>query len=206
MQKTVFLILSYLLGSIPFGLIVGKAMRGVDIRQFGSGNIGATNVYRTLGPGPGITVFAADVLKGLAPVLLAKHFVSDATWFVVVTGLMAILGHTLSPFLKFKGGKGVATSLGVGLGLVPLAAAIALGIWVVLFAVTRYVSVASMVGCGSVPFVLWWTGADRAYLVFGVFVAAYVVIKHRENIVRLAQGRENRFGRKAPTDGNTGEG
>lgn len=205
MIYAVLLIASYFLGSIPFGLLVGKAMRGVDIRQFGSGNIGATNVYRTLGPGPGIIVFAADVLKGLIPVLAAKELLPGISWLIVGVGMMAIFGHTLSPFLGFKGGKGVATSLGVGIGLVPVPALIAFGIWVVVLAGTRYVSVASMLACLSVPVMIWWMQGPMAYRVFGIFVAAYVIVKHRSNIARLMQGRENRFGRKPEPDGNPTE-
>ncbi len=206
MIYAVLLIASYFLGSIPFGLLVGKAMRGVDIRQFGSGNIGATNVYRTLGPGPGIIVFAADVLKGLIPVLAAKQLLPGVSWLIVAVGMMAIFGHTLSPFLGFKGGKGVATSLGVGIGLVPVPALIAFGIWVVVLAGTRYVSVASMLACLSVPVMIWWMQGPMAYRVFGIFVAAYVIVKHRSNIARLMQGTENRFGRKPEPDGNPTEG
>ncbi len=204
MLYTILLILSYFLGSIPFGVIVGKVVRGVDIREFGSGNIGATNVYRTLGPGPGITVFAADVLKGLIPVLVARHLAPETAWLAVAAGVAAIVGHTLSPFLKFKGGKGVATSLGVGIGLAPVLAAAAFGIWVVLFAVTRYVSVASMIGCASMPVMMWIAGNPMEYRLFGIFVAAYVIIKHRSNIARLMQGKEHRFVRK--TDRNPTEG
>ncbi len=203
MTYAILLILSYFLGAIPFGLVIGKAWRGIDIRDHGSGNIGATNVYRTLGPGPGITVFLADVLKGLVPVLMAKQFAPESAWLAVGCGVMAIVGHTLSVFLKFKGGKGVATSLGVGIGLVPVLAAIAFGIWIVLFAATRYVSVASMLACASVPIMMWQTRepTPTAYKIFGVFIAVYVFIKHRSNIVRLMQGKENRFGRKAASEG-----
>lgn len=201
MTDAILLIASYLLGAIPFGLIIGKVWRGIDIREFGSGNIGATNVYRTLGPGPGITVFVADVLKGLLPVLVARRMAPEVAWLAVASGVIAILGHTLSVFLRFKGGKGVATSLGVGIGLMPHIAAIAFAIWVVLFAATRYVSVASMLASISVPIMMWRTHEPTAYKIFGVFVAVYVVIKHRSNIVRLIQGKENRFGKKAASEG-----
>lgn len=196
MQKILLLILSYALGAIPFGLIVGRIWRGVDIRELGSGNIGATNVYRSLGLGPGIVVFGADVLKGLIPVLCANRIASENACFVVAVGMLAILGHTLSPFLGFKGGKGVATSLGVGIGLVPVPAAMALGIWIVILAVTRYVSVASMLACSCVPFMIWWMQEPVSYKVFGISVAIYVIFKHRSNIGRLIHGNENRFGGK----------
>lgn len=201
MSYTVLLILSYLLGAVPFGLIIGKAWRGVDIRRFGSGNIGATNVYRTLGPGPGILVFLADVAKGLIPVLAAKHLASETAWLGVAAGMSAILGHTLSIFLKLRGGKGVATSLGVGVGLVPVIALVAFGLWVLVFCVTRYVSVASVLACIAVPVLMWMTGSPLEYRVFGAVVAIYVTVKHRGNIVRLIHGTENRFGKKSPSEG-----
>ena len=201
MSYTMLLILSYFLGAIPFGLIIGKAWRGIDIRDHGSGNIGATNVFRTLGPGPGTVVFIADVLKGLIPVVAAKQIAPGTGWLPVAAGMSSILGHTLSVFLRFKGGKGVATSLGVAIGLTPIIAAIAFGLWVVIFALTRYVSVASMLGCISVPVMMWATDCPLEYRIFGVLVGAYVIVKHRSNIVRLTQGKENRFGRKAASEG-----
>jgi glycerol-3-phosphate acyltransferase PlsY len=201
MSYAILLILSYLLGAIPFGLIIGKAWRGIDIRDHGSGNIGATNVFRTLGPGPGSVVFAADVLKGLAPVIAATQISPGTAWLAVAAGMAAILGHTLSLFLGFKGGKGVATSLGVGIGLAPVIAAIAFGLWVLIFAVTRYVSVASMLACISVPIMMWATDRPIEYRIFGVLVAVYVIVKHRSNIVRLMQGKENRFSKKGASEG-----
>lgn len=206
MTYAILLMFSYFLGSIPFGVIVGKMMRGVDIREFGSGNIGATNVYRTLGPGPGIVVFASDVLKGLIPVLIAKQIVPGVEWFIVLTGMMAILGHTLSPFLKFRGGRGAATSLGVAVALVPLIAAIVFVAWVLIIAVTRYVSLASMLAAASAPVLMWVVRSPMEYRIFGVFVAAYVIVKHRDNIVRLVQGKENKFGKRVSPDRNKTEG
>ena len=201
MSYAILLILSYFLGAIPFGLIIGKAWRGVDIRDHGSGNIGATNVFRTLGPGPGTVAFIADVFKGLIPVVAAGQIAPNTAWLPVAAGMSSILGHTLSVFLKFKGGKGVATSLGVGIGLVPPIAAIAFGLWVVIFAATRYVSVASMLASISVPVMMWATPCPIEYRIFGMLVGTYVVVKHRSNIVRLMQGKENRFGKKARSEG-----
>jgi len=201
MSYAILLILSYFLGAIPFGLIIGKAWRGIDIRDHGSGNIGATNVFRTLGPGPGTVVFVADVLKGLMPVVAAKQIAPGIGWLPVAAGMSSILGHTLSVFLKFKGGKGVATSLGVAIGLTPIIAAIAFGLWVAIFAVTRYVSVASMLACIGVPVMMWATDCPLEYRLFGMLVGAYVIVKHRSNIVRLIQGKENRFGGKAASEG-----
>ena len=125
------LVFAYLLGSLPIGLIVGKAVRGIDVREHGSGNIGATNVWRTLGPVWGSLVFALDVGKGLAPVLLAQRNAAHIAWLPVAAGLAAILGHNFSVFLKFKGGKGVATTLGVAFGLSWVAGLVGFGVWLV---------------------------------------------------------------------------
>ncbi|MDH7481538.1 MAG: glycerol-3-phosphate 1-O-acyltransferase PlsY [Armatimonadota bacterium] len=192
MDEAITLVASYLLGAVPFGLIIAKAWRGIDIRKVGSGNIGATNVYRTLGLAPGITVFIADVLKGLIPTVMAIRLF-DQPWVAVAAGLSAIIGHSLSVFLKFKGGKGVATSLGVAIGLAPLIALIAFGIWVAIVLVTRYVSVASIIAVLSVPPLMWAFGKPLEYKLFALLVAIFVVVKHRSNIIRLIQGRELRF-------------
>ncbi|MGB9620670.1 MAG: glycerol-3-phosphate acyltransferase, partial [Armatimonadota bacterium] len=123
MTAALCLAASYLLGAIPFGLIVGKLTRGIDIRQFGSGNIGASNVLRTLGPGPALLVFALDTAKGLAAVEICRRF-GLSEWWIVAGGLLSVFGHTFSVFLAFKGGKGVATALGVVIGLCPVIAAV----------------------------------------------------------------------------------
>jgi glycerol-3-phosphate acyltransferase PlsY len=196
MQIALLLIGSYILGSIPFGLIIGKAWRGIDIREHGSGNIGATNALRALGPGPAAVVMALDVLKGLIPVLVAKQIAHDQDWIVVAAGMIAILGHSLSIFLRFKGGKGVATSLGVLIGLNPVVAGIGFGIWLIVLLLTRYVSVASIIACASIPIVMWKVDGHQAYIVFALLTAVFVIVKHRSNMVRLIQGREHRWGKK----------
>ncbi|MCL6518337.1 MAG: glycerol-3-phosphate 1-O-acyltransferase PlsY [Armatimonadetes bacterium] len=192
MGEAIILIASYLLGAVPFGLIIAKAWRGIDVRKVGSGNIGATNVYRTLGLAPGITVFIADVLKGFIPTLMAIRLF-DQPWVAVAAGLSAIIGHSLSVFLKFKGGKGVATSLGVAIGLAPLIALMAFGIWMAIVLATRYVSVASIVAVLSVPPLMWAFGKPLEYKLFALLVAVFVIVKHRSNILRLIQGKELRF-------------
>jgi len=194
MRDAIIIVLSYFLGSMPFGFIVAKSWRGVDIRKCGSGNIGATNVLRTLGRGPAVVVFVADVLKGLIPVLAAKGFFPDKAWLAVLCGMAAILGHTFSVFLKLRGGKGVATSLGVIIGLEPVVAGIGFGVWLVVVALTRYVSAASIAASVSIPVLMWMTGAPIEYKVFGLVAGAFVIVKHRENIVRLLRGEEPRFG------------
>ncbi len=202
--------LAYLLGSIPFGLIVGQS-QGVDPRNAGSGNIGATNVGRLLGPRFFALVFVLDLLKGLLPMLAAwallRHQPAGHQTFLLwlLVGLAAILGHMFSAFLKFKGGKGVATSTGVVLGLFPyytapgLAAAV---IWFAMWKLTRYISIASVVGAIVFPIAylcvgLWrgWpvTGEQWPLLAFAILIAALIVVKHRGNLARLMSGTEHRF-------------
>ncbi|BDI30789.1 glycerol-3-phosphate acyltransferase 2 [Capsulimonas corticalis] len=180
------LLLSYLCGSIPIGLITGKMVKGIDIREYGSGNIGATNVWRTLGPVCGSIVFAADVAKGLIPVVAAHHLPHISPWFIVFTGLAAITGHNASPFLKFKGGKGVATSVGVALGFSPAAALIGFGFWALVLAVTRYISISSILAVPIACVLIWiLNGYTLPYAVFGVLVSLYVLVKHKSNIARV---------------------
>lgn len=208
---------AYVLGSIPFGLIVGLS-KGVDPRKAGSGNIGATNVGRLLGGRYFALVFVLDVLKGMLPMVAAsvlvwgqpheqRQWTTYLLWLLI--GFGAILGHMFSVFLRFKGGKGVATSLGVGLGLFPyytLPAAVSAVIWGAIFARSRYVSLASIIAavCFPVAYVviglsLRWDvfGQQLPLLVFVIFVASMVVVRHRSNIARLRAGTEHRFVGKA---------
>jgi glycerol-3-phosphate acyltransferase PlsY len=161
MREAVVLVVSYFLGTVPVGLMVGKVSRGIDIRDYGSGNVGAANVLRTLGPGPAAVVFAGDTLKGLAAVLFAGALVQGAgrPIIVVIAGLLSIIGHSASPFLGFRGGKGVATSLGVIIGMDWLVAAIAFGLWAAIVGAFRYVSVASILASLSVPLLMHYSGA-----------------------------------------------
>lgn len=215
----VIVVVGYLLGSIPTGYLMGRA-KGIDIREHGSKNIGATNVLRVLGKGPGITVFVCDALKGLCAVRLGMWLsymswhsdvtvIGNDTFYTVhyfpagIAGIIgavaAILGHNFPVWLKFKGGKGVATSLGVIIGLVPLAAGIAFAVWAAVFFISRYVSLASIVGTITVPVVVAFTdhGPDRtALLVFTILATLLIVLRHRANIQRLLNGTENRFTKK----------
>ena len=148
------LVLCYLMGAIPFGVIVGKLTRGIDIRDFGSGNIGFTNVLRTLGPGPGFAVFFFDTAKGLAAVELCQTLGMNPYW-IVAGGILSILGHSFSVFLKLGGGKAVATSLGVIIGLNPIIGGIAFVLWLSLVGMTRIISIASMMAAVSVPVMMF---------------------------------------------------
>ncbi len=195
---------SYLVGSIPFGLLFGKVFFGVDIREKGSGNLGATNAARILGSGrKGATVvfftvvFLLDAAKGFGPAFAAQQL--PETIFGMPAGLFAgagaVAGHMASIYLKFKGGKGVAVSTGVLAALVPWPLLIAAGVWIAGVAVTRYVSVGSLSASAALPVSVAAWGYDPWILGACVALALAVVVKHRPNIVRLARGEENRIGR-----------
>ncbi|MDB6154022.1 MAG: acyl-phosphate glycerol 3-phosphate acyltransferase [Chthoniobacteraceae bacterium] len=208
-------VIAYFLGSIPFGLIIART-QGIDIREHGSRNIGATNVWRVLGKKWGLITFILDVLKGVVAVLLAKWIAAhvfpianqDLTFAGITAALGCIIGHTFPVWLGFKGGKGVATSLGVILGMMPLASLIVLAIWGLVFKTTRYVSLASIAGAVALPVVvmallllplpnaLGLHGWGNFY--FACAAALLVIRRHRENITRLVEGTENRFGTPKP--------
>jgi glycerol-3-phosphate acyltransferase PlsY len=191
----------YVLGSVPFGLLAAR-MKGVDIRRHGSGNIGATNVWRVCGWRYGLPVFLLDLLKGVAAVLLASwaagRMAANPEWTRIGAGMACILGHSFPIWLRFKGGKGVATSLGVLAGLMPLVSLAVLLVWAVVFKAGGYVSLASIVAALALP--LFAAGAQlagRGYgwpcVGFGAFAAVLVVVRHRSNIGRLMAGTESSF-------------
>lgn len=182
---------AYLLGSIPTGLLLGKAY-GIDVRTEGSGNIGATNLYRTVGRKVGVMTLVGDCLKGLLPVIAVKYS-SLPPEYAAWVGLAAFCGHVFSVFLKFRGGKGVATALGVFLALSPLAVAFALGVFIVLMLVWRYVSLGSVAAAAVMPLAVWFLGGGRVLIVVTMLIAVVVIIRHLENIKRLVSGTENRF-------------
>lgn len=198
------LLLAYLAGATPFGYLIAQA-KGIDIRLHGSGNIGATNVIRVLGKRIGIPVFALDVLKGLLPVLAARlwcrHAVLDPTWPLLLAALGTILGHNFTFWLGFKGGKGIATSAGALLAILPLALLVAVLVWLLAFYSTRYVAVASIAAGLSLPLTVLAQRAlsapDRSpslpLLAFATAIGTLAVWRHRSNIQRLRQGTENRF-------------
>lgn len=177
---------AYLLGSIPSGLIIGKLFFNTDVRQYGSKNIGATNTYRVLGLKAAIPVFLGDAAKGMAGVWL---FSPDQN-LMLLGGILAMVGHNWSVFLGFKGGRGVATGLGVLIFLVPLTSAICFAVWAIIVALTKYVSLGSIVGAALVPILMFVFDEPFWYIVFGFVAALFVILRHRENIMRLVKGTE----------------
>jgi glycerol-3-phosphate acyltransferase PlsY len=204
---TVLLIGSYLLGSIPFGYLAGR-LQGIDIRKAGSGNVGATNVVRVLGKRYGYPVFALDVLKGFGAVKISMLMAlgRSPAWnspviFGILAAMCSVLGHLYPPWLKFKGGKGVATSAGALLALTPLATLIGVAIWIIVFWLTRYVSLASITAAIVLPIVILVISSQdrnksKPLVYSSACVAAVVIWRHRSNLSRLIRGTEPRFTRK----------
>jgi glycerol-3-phosphate acyltransferase PlsY len=190
---------SYLIGSFPTGYLLAR-LRGIDIRKSGSGNIGATNVFRTLGKPSGVLVLLVDALKGFIPAYGARYLFHGPPAFVeyhcITAGFFAIIGHNYTCWLGFKGGKGIATSAGVMIGLAPMALLITLAAWLLIFALGRYVSLASIVAAVILPFAVLITSRSAAMLVLSTLLSILAIYKHRTNMQRLIAGTENRFGAK----------
>lgn len=204
LNAAIALVAAYLLGSIPSGLIAGKVTRGIDIREQGSRNLGATNAFRVLGPVPGILVLIADGAKGAAAVLAAKALVGGdgalALLMPVLCAPAAMAGHTWTVFAGFRGGKGVAAGAGAFLALAPAATGVVLGVWAVMFAATGYVSAGSIAAAAAFPVSVYFfcSGPDRPYLlVVSLLAAVLVLARHVPNMKRLAAGTENKVLRKA---------
>ncbi len=201
------ILLSYTCGAIPFGILVTKLIKGIDVRDFGSGSSGFTNVYRVGGLGPGLVVALLDVGKGLLAVaVIARGLYPDALdisiiYFQLACGCFAVIGHIFTIFARFRGGKGVLTALGVCVGLMPLEVAIAAAVFAIMFAVFRYISVGSLAAAASLPVVLCVEKfllnyrVDFALLLLAAVLALLIFYAHRENIRRLIRGEENRFNR-----------
>lgn len=200
MNQVLVLVVAYLLGSIPFAYLAGR-LNGVDLRTVGSGNLGATNVFRTLGRSVGIAVMVLDIAKGALAVLIAQ-WVVGGPWWPIAAGALAILGHVFPVWTGFKGGKGVAVGAGALVGLVPAASGVLIVLWLLIVVLTRYVSVASIVCALAAAPLAWAFGAPWSYVVFIGLAGLFVIIKHRENIQRLLAGTENRIqlGRKGAPD------
>ena len=186
------LFLSYMVGSIPGGLICGKLLWDTDLREHGSHNIGATNAWRTLGKAAGILIFLLDFLKGIIAVYFGLVFFGTP-FGMVLCGLMAIAGHSASVFLRFSGGKGVATGLGVIAMLMPKVTLAVFAVWFAIVYVTRYVSLGSVVAAALVPLLAWIFGNPTEYVLFGVIAAVLIIIRHHSNINRLLNGTESKI-------------
>ena len=202
MTNIIILILAYFIGAIPFGVLVGRAC-GVDVQSVGSGNIGTTNVWRALGPKMGATVFALDVFKGTAASLLARALVPDNQTLWALAMLVVVSGHTFSVFLKFKGGKGVATAFGAMLGVVPIVALGCFALWGLMLLVSRMISVASIAVCFAAPIGAIFIGATTPTV--GVITLFCVVglVKHIPNIKRILAGTEPKIGQKKTATSST---
>lgn len=193
---------AFLLGGIPTGIWVGYLVKGVDVRRYGSGNLGATNVSRTVGKLPGLLVLAVDMAKGWAPVVYFPKLA--ALWgaggspeaLTILVGVAAVAGHIWNPFLQFQGGKGVATSLGVLLGLDLAVGVAAVFVWILAAILTRYVSVASVSAALAAPFLIALLGLPISWVLGTIAVALSVIARHRSNFLRLLHGEEHRIGSK----------
>lgn len=199
MNGAISIIIAYLLGSLPFGYLAGRLLKQEDIRNYGSGNIGATNVLRLLGPAVALPVMALDMGKGAAAVGLARHLAGPGQeYFWWLAALAALVGHCWPLFLGFKGGKGTATSLGAMFVLVkaPIWGTVLLLALVVIF-LTRYVSLVSILGAASFPLLLWIFKYPVSQILIGMVIAALIIFRHRANIGRLIKGTESKLGKKA---------
>lgn len=186
------LLVAYLVGSIPFGYLIGR-LRGVDVRTVGSKNIGATNVYRTVGKKWGLLAFACDFLKGFVPAFLASSFVEPSSSLPVLVGLAAVIGHTLTVFMRFKGGKGVATAFGMMVALATYPALLAFAVFVVTVWLSHYISLGSILAAATLAVLVWVFPVLPLMRVIAVFVAVFVICKHKSNIQRLLNGCENKI-------------
>lgn len=195
MEYVLPVVISYLLGSITFSYLMGKLLKGIDIREHGSGNAGATNTLRVLGTIPGILVLLLDMGKGAAAVLIAKFVAPEAAWIHVISALAAVSGHTWPVFLKFKGGKGVATTIGAVAALTFFPTLYAGLIAIVIIALTRYVSLGSLLLTLLLPVFIWIAGDAMPYFYLSLLMAILVWYRHRSNIVKLLNGTENRIGK-----------
>lgn len=185
-------VLGHVCGSVPSGLWLVQAFHGIDIRNYGSKNIGTTNVFRTVGPKTAVLVLIADAFKGILAVGIMSYFFHNPL-LDVFTALGALLGHNYSIFLGFKGGKGVATALGLLIFMMPKVAVASFGIWLVCVLLTRYVSLGSIMAAVFTPPLAWYLGYPSAYVIFSVVAAFFVVLRHKENIHRLLTGTESKI-------------
>lgn len=186
------LLAGFICGSIPCGLWITACIHGIDIRDYGSKNIGTTNVFRTVGWKTAVLVLIADMLKGILVVAAVMHWWNN-DWLTAATAFGAFMGHNYSAFLKFNGGKGVATGLGLLVLLMPKASIACFVVWSVLVLLTRYVSLGSIVGGGMAPLAAWYFGYSLPYIIFAAVAGVFIVVRHKENIKRLLNGTESKI-------------
>ena len=190
----------YLLGSMPFGYIAGKLFKKIDIRELGSGNIGATNVFRILGPSLASLVLIGDIGKGIFSIYLVQYFNIDNLLILTIAGLAVICGHDWSLFLGFKGGKGIATTFGVIFALNPIIFTLAIVVWVVVMIITRYASLSSILAVISIMIFTILFKQPCEYIIFSAIIIVLSIFKHKENIKRLRLGNERKIGKKSKID------
>ena len=201
MRALLALAACYVLGAIPTSYLAAKLFRGIDLRTRGSGNLGATNLYRTLGAKFAIPVGLFDMAKGAVPVMIIAPMVSGSKYFAILCGVVAVLGHVFSVFVGFRGGKGVATAAGVMVGLTPWAVLVSLVAWLFVVRLSGYVSLGSMTGAVVLPVAAWVLHPEQHDLIWiQVLVALAIIWLHRTNIRRLLAGTENRFGRRRASE------
>lgn len=204
MTPILLLAAAYFMGAIPTSYIVGKLTRGIDLRQHGSGNLGATNAYRVLGWKAATPIFIVDIAKGFVPVYLFPQIDgSNAAGWALAYGAVAIFGHVFSIYVGFRGGKGVATGAGVFLALAPLAVLAGLIVWAALAFGTGYVSLASIAAVVVLPIAVAFTVPSRSVLLLALGLAIFVIWAHRANVKRLLRGEEHRFKREPPQEGES---
>lgn len=196
MQNLLPIILSYLLGSITFSFVVGKLILGIDVRQHGSGNAGATNTLRVLGKVPGVLVLLLDIFKGVVAVWFGSWLMPEQSWVASACGLAVILGHNWPIYFGFKGGKGIATTIGVMAAISFWPTLLASVLAVLTIFCTRYVSLGSLILTASLPFILWLFDATLDIIVLSILIWILACWRHRPNIIKLIQGKESKIGRK----------
>lgn len=194
MTELLLLFMAYLLGSIPTGVLLARIYGGKDLSKEGSGNIGATNVGRVVGKKAGIITLVGDCLKGIIPLLITMAVAGRIPWLISAVALTAFLGHLYPVFNKFKGGKGVATALGVFLVVSPLATLLAVMTFGLILYIWRYVSLGSIMAAGIMPALMGIFASSKIYIILALIVSGLVIYRHRENIKRLIDGNENKFG------------
>lgn len=193
MTQVLMILCSYLIGSIPFGYLVGKYLKGIDIRKHGSGNIGVANTFRVMGVKLALLVLIGDCLKGLLVIVLARWFFLEQMWFFLLIGIFAIIGHNWSIFLNFKGGKGIATTYGVVLAFYPIIAIISAIIWSIIVVTTKYAALGSIISIFAMLILSFLIKTPSQFKVFIIVIFLFAIIRHSSNIDRLIHKKENKI-------------